>query len=715
MIMATPDLSRTGPGAGCAAGTGSAGGLTRTHTAEVLHLADKAWLVVAHDRQRSPAKSPTPKGGTHVTSSSLVPGSAASATSAVSAASAASVLNVGNVGVGNSFPGRDTQSPTRGSGPSPSPASIVPPTPSLGAPFTAPKFTPAPNSPCLNPARDQRLRMNKSLTVLAPSNTSPRIVRCGSPRRPVPASPSNHSSPRRGTDSTTQLPQLPPPQAVQVQPQPPRMLSAADGQPPPPRLISSAGPEFVERVVALESRGDRTIEREGSCSLLPGSVHVPCNSPLTLPRPQRQQSCKRLAPMTHGAATVCRGTATVEVTEDAEVREAMQRAVRQIAETNRDMETKAHAKELASLGEELARVRCELEQERQTMASLHAESAAYARARDEEAARFQGEREAMWAQFKAQQQSLAKLTGEVAGLKSLVGDSSTAGSELTGSFSSETKRPLAEMEEDRKRDRYTELMKVQRELLEELTQEEMHHVEPMLKEHRPTPQARRDSDLSSTESEEEPLSRRDTALTDLKLPPFSQHMCSSNAVLSKCGYLVTRAHGSRQCLAVGPLPLEVQKFGHYFEVEITKCADDWVGGLGIGVTHTHPTDLQTIPEKAWRIPNTFVIGYWGCAFLDGEERSVLWRPDELAVGSRIGLLLSCEALGGDLLVFVDGRPVVRISDATLRGAGLSTDSPLFPTVDVFAATLSVALQASSRAPPPPWHIDPAPLPSIAGA
>ena len=47
----------------------------------------------------------------------------------------------------------------------------------------------------------------------------------------------------------------------------------------------------------------------------------------------------------------------------------------------------------------------------------------------------------------------------------------------------------------------------------------------------------------------------------------------------------------------------------------------WVGGLGIGLTQTSSASLRRAPDKAWRMPRTFILGYWGRAFCDGKESS----------------------------------------------------------------------------------------------
>jgi len=184
-----------------------------------------------------------------------------------------------------------------------------------------------------------------------------------------------------------------------------------------------------------------------------------------------------------------------------------------------------------------------------------------------------------------------------------------------------------------------------------------------------------------------------------ELPPFSRQTCGVNIALSEDGYTATRTRGCRQSVLIGSAPVPRQRHGWYFEVEIRETVDGWVGGLGIGVTKTAPGQLRRVPDKAWRMPGTFIVGYWGCVFLDGKERRTKWRVDNLPSGTKIGLLV-CGDGSGDLRVFAKGEPVVRVEGAV---TGLiDSDMELYPVVDVFAATLSVALCPRASPPPPPW-------------
>lgn len=201
-------------------------------------------------------------------------------------------------------------------------------------------------------------------------------------------------------------------------------------------------------------------------------------------------------------------------------------------------------------------------------------------------------------------------------------------------------------------------------------------------------------------------------------PPFHAVARGANLALSDGGYLAERSQGCRQAVAIGSEPLQAQAWGWYFEVEVREVVDGWVGGLGIGFTGTPPSDLRRVPDKAWRLPRSAVIGYWGCVFVQGQERGTTWRADGLAEGSRVGVLATNEGRG-DLIVFVNRRPVVRVAGALLGNSNSDINNgedsansgvplwrlPLFPVVDVFAATRVVAVLREATPPPPPWYID----------
>ena len=189
------------------------------------------------------------------------------------------------------------------------------------------------------------------------------------------------------------------------------------------------------------------------------------------------------------------------------------------------------------------------------------------------------------------------------------------------------------------------------------------------------------------------------------LLPFCPKASGINLEISEDGYTATRFRGCRQSVAVGTGPVPLQEHGRYFEVTVEDTVPGWVGGLGIGVTSSTPQGLKRVPDKAWRIPKTMVIGYWGCVFVDGCEQRTAWRADSLHPGARVGFLVT---RGGDLLVFVDGEAVVRVD-----GAVESQKEPLYPVVDVFAATRVVSMSPSARPPTKSWTSLHAPISAAA--
>jgi len=202
---------------------------------------------------------------------------------------------------------------------------------------------------------------------------------------------------------------------------------------------------------------------------------------------------------------------------------------------------------------------------------------------------------------------------------------------------------------------------------------------------------------------------KSAAVAPCVTPPFCKSLIGANIQISTDGYVARRTRGCRQSVVIGSAPLERQEQGWYFEVHVRETVSGWVGGLGIGVTRTPPSELRRMPDKAWRIPSTFISGYWGCVFLDGRERRTKWKADSLTAGSRVGLLVTGDGRG-DLIVFADGRPVVRAEDVLATGSpvhGKRVDT-LYPVIDVFAATLEVEMLPSAEVPPKPWTSTPSP-------
>jgi hypothetical protein len=183
------------------------------------------------------------------------------------------------------------------------------------------------------------------------------------------------------------------------------------------------------------------------------------------------------------------------------------------------------------------------------------------------------------------------------------------------------------------------------------------------------------------------------------IAPFSQQSCGTNVTLTEDGYTATRTRGCRQSVLIGSAPIEPQALGRYFEVEIKQVQDGWVGGLGIGVTCTDPSTLRRVPDKAWRIAHSYIVGYWGCVFLDGKERRTKWRVDTLPIGTQVGLLVSDDG-SGDIRVFAGGELVVIAAGALAEH--VAAGDQFFPVVDVFAATVAVSLVPCAKPPQLPW-------------
>lgn len=198
---------------------------------------------------------------------------------------------------------------------------------------------------------------------------------------------------------------------------------------------------------------------------------------------------------------------------------------------------------------------------------------------------------------------------------------------------------------------------------------------------------------------------------------FSPTVCGANITLSKDCRVATRTRGSRDSVVIGSAPLQKHGIGWYYEVEICETVSGWVGGLGIGVTCTPPEQIRRAPDKAWRVPQTYIVGYWGCVFLEGTERRIKWCDDLLKAGSRIGLLISGDG-NGDIRIFRDNKSEVFVEGAVPKHIAARTTA-YYPIVDVFASTLSVKLNSNISPPPLPWHIDPTllgvpgPTPSLA--
>lgn len=181
-----------------------------------------------------------------------------------------------------------------------------------------------------------------------------------------------------------------------------------------------------------------------------------------------------------------------------------------------------------------------------------------------------------------------------------------------------------------------------------------------------------------------------------RVAAFSQDACGVNVTLSEDNLTAARRCGCRASAVMGSEALPRQSRGLFFEVVIQQVLEGWMGGLGIGVTHTPPGQLTRLPDKAWRVPESFVVGYSGSAYFNEKEQRISWQPDTLQVGQRVGFLITGDGRE-HLLIFVDDKEVLRIDGGDLHAQGLR-DAPLYPLVDVFNAAQAIGLNPCAQAP-----------------
>eukprot|EP00746_Dinoflagellata_sp_MGD_P076926 gnl/MRDRNA2_/MRDRNA2_30925_c0_seq1.p1 gnl/MRDRNA2_/MRDRNA2_30925_c0~~gnl/MRDRNA2_/MRDRNA2_30925_c0_seq1.p1 ORF type:complete len:611 (-),score=111.59 gnl/MRDRNA2_/MRDRNA2_30925_c0_seq1:20-1852(-) len=196
---------------------------------------------------------------------------------------------------------------------------------------------------------------------------------------------------------------------------------------------------------------------------------------------------------------------------------------------------------------------------------------------------------------------------------------------------------------------------------------------------------------------------------------FSRFRLGTNLTLSQDACTLTREKGCRQAVAIGNGPLRTDELGWYFEVEILEVISGWMGGLGIGVTvldSDYVTSLpDRLPDKAWRLPNTYMAGYWGRIFCAGKEHRTMWNAESLEVHDRVGFLVTTE---GEILVFVNGTQKAWLN----AGIPVPTQTErrhLLPVVDVFSATKSIHLIHGAEPPTPPWSAPPTPVDALSPA
>ena len=93
-----------------------------------------------------------------------------------------------------------------------------------------------------------------------------------------------------------------------------------------------------------------------------------------------------------------------------------------------------------------------------------------------------------------------------------------------------------------------------------------------------------------------------------------------------------------------------------------------------------PVAMSRVPR---RIPGSWVAGYWGRMFTNGQQHLIDWKPQDLKQQDRVGFLVSPK---GESVVYVNGQEKVRFKETLVP-----TEEPLLPIVDVFASTASVTI------------------------
>lgn len=196
------------------------------------------------------------------------------------------------------------------------------------------------------------------------------------------------------------------------------------------------------------------------------------------------------------------------------------------------------------------------------------------------------------------------------------------------------------------------------------------------------------------ESSDDVISIQSRPELPVLIPRFDGDACGASVVVSEDGYTVRRASGTKQCMAIGDGPLECRDYGVYYELEIVQTLVGWIGAMALGVTHTPSQELASLPDKAWQIPRTFILGYRGSAFVNGEEHSIRWCAENLPKGTRLGVLVDREGL----TVSADGEVMWTLPCSSASGGKPRLDLPIYPIVDIVGGTQGVTLSAPLYAP-----------------
>lgn len=144
-------------------------------------------------------------------------------------------------------------------------------------------------------------------------------------------------------------------------------------------------------------------------------------------------------------------------------------------------------------------------------------------------------------------------------------------------------------------------------------------------------------------------------------------------------------------------PLVETATGYYFELSVDAIQEGKTGGLVLGVTTTHPADLESmvpgLPEAAVEVPFCWCIGFYGAAYSSapglGNFTDVPWDPQLLRLGDHVGLHLTAD---GVMSVVQNGAVVAQSPDV------VPTDCVLYAVVDLLGKTAGVSIVPDAVAP-----------------
>lgn len=166
-----------------------------------------------------------------------------------------------------------------------------------------------------------------------------------------------------------------------------------------------------------------------------------------------------------------------------------------------------------------------------------------------------------------------------------------------------------------------------------------------------------------------------------------------------------KSSGGSVLLGDGPAPERSNSMisGHFFAFQVMQVDDtnhplDQLRGASIGfgfsqLPASHPSCDH--PVYAYEIPKCILVGY-GPHFIDGRRwQKTDYDPRFLRVGDCVGVLLTSS---GDLIVFVNGSPVLRVPTSLAEEAPVNMASgamrrtpPLYPVCDLHGRIYEVQL------------------------